>query len=104
MLFKKMQKKGQGLNIDTLLKVAMAFVILGMFIAFGSKIMADQQSEIETDYGTSSVAYIAINETLQAQQELAESQTSIVQVVVLGVILMILIWVYVLYRKNSSGM
>lgn len=97
----KLKKKGQMVNIDTLLKFGIFVVILGVVLAFGAKFTADQQSDIETDYGNDSVAYSVLTETLGAQQEVAEAQTPIAQVIVLGIILSVLIWIYVLYRNNN---
>lgn len=99
----KRAKKGQMVSIDGLLKFGIFVVILGVILAFGAKFVADQQADIKTEYGVNSTAYLVLNETLAAQGEIAEAQTPITQVIVLGIILSVLIWVYVLYKRNSNA-
>ena len=48
---KKITKKGQSLNINTILPVALVFVVVGIAIAFGLNILGDVRDDFCT-YGS----------------------------------------------------
>lgn len=98
----RMQKKGNIMGgMDLLLSFAFVIAILGFVISFTAGFMADELTEVTAEHGADSVAAQAINESLQAEQDLAESQTTVVGAGILFVVLAILIGIYAFYRRSG---